>query len=902
MEDTAIPVDVNDFVQKNKLDEVLSKQQDAGDHNHYNVAVISGVSGAGKSEVALQVKKRMESEHPNIISGRLDCATKIDLKNSLGRLTKREGLELPDRDDLDLYLKVICKALIEKYPHENKLLIFDDVEINHILYSIDQNVCKQLQNQRLQWTIIITTQKQDSALYSGCDLINKSKHEVMLTGLSDDEFEQFFKNKKHTKDLSEAAKAEIKQKIGRLPVFLQVLRANLETDQFPTIEKGVAFYLHEDNYKQQKQNPALAMLRKSFDRIIDSCTSQEQKDQFIHLIKLLTMIGERRVTRELLIALAEVVLESDTSYQSSYREAHSLQSELVSAMRNRSLCDDMIKFDKTKLFNTHNNIKLAMKTFRREIPEHEAKLILETLTALTRVMPKDGRARLSSNILPCLYEHGDLLIKEVEKFHKKGDLNPHDLIVTIRLLTASLHAAMAYCQQTLKTSEENGEHFKKAVEEIISIVSLETTSENFMREEMVRSICDRLTSDDSPLLNSESYKNFVDRVVAHSIVTTKDLGFMFPDYRHRDDSTEDWFANGFFDVSFGYLKPDRLNELRTANKLVDEETMRKIYPLELLAEIYIIASKKTKSSESLPRRGGEASLIVCEKVTQIDGNIRLMMETITKRELLKVEMQKTTLGIQELKRLESQWKALKEEVDHDAYEYGKVRTNFFADDYHKNVCEEQMLCCEGRRFALETVQNWDPERFETIKQRFTQLIDQWSSTAKKNHMTISILEMNYADFLFWCGDRTEEQLAGMEDVDKARRSHLLRTAIQVLLSAFIDLREELRERTEDHGSPEVKSNKRFGKYVAKLRKFFASYTLNPSDGGLLPNSQGENYERIKYVKETCAFILDVGDKYSDLSVMQEVFVAAGFNQYDDAARNAVVSNPEETAANLENDQ
>ncbi|XP_067944103.1 uncharacterized protein [Watersipora subatra] len=889
MEDTAIPVGEKDFVQHDKLNEVLSKL--FGDSGHH-VAVISGVSGAGKSEIALQAKKHMVDKHAsNLVSGRLDCAKNDELKNSLVRLKRYHKLDVPDTNNLDDLLKTTCEVLNAKYPERKKLLIFDDVESAKMLYSIDHNVCKHADAEKDKWTIIVTTQKEAQDFYRNCDIINQQDHEVKLKGLSDDEFEEFFQKVPSTRHLSERDKKRIKKKLGRLPVFLQVLRANLDTDQ-QSLEEGLNFYLCEEQ-RRQRGDIGLMMLYESFRRIIAN-VDQKQKKPFVHMIKLLTTIGERRVTRELLIAFAEVVLESNTSYQYSYIKAYDLQSSFIKELRSRSLCDDMTSFSKTMLYNTHNNMKLAMKEFCKDdsgkdmSPEDKAKLILQSLTALTRVMPKDGREHMSLDIFPCLYEHASILMDEVKDLYICKDDIPEDLFVTIRLLKANLHTAMAYCQQTLKTSEET-EHFEKAIGEMKSICRLTSPAGDDM--DTAQRICSHLSS--APLLSSRYYQAFVDKVMEHSVVTTKDLGFMFDDYSHGDD-LESWLSNGFLNVTSGYLTPRRLQILRNDHKLLDQETMRKIYPLELLAEIYIIATRNAKSSgnengpgvESLRESRGNAALAVCEKVTAIGGNIHLMMETVTRRKLLKIEMLKPNLSPSTLEDLTRKWNALKNDVNHDAYDYGKVRTNFSKDDYHKSICDEQILRCEGEVFALRTAQHWDEAEFKRLTDRFECFKRKVDSKAKKNYMTMSILELNYADFLFSCGDRTKEQLSCMWGEDKELRSNLLRKAIQELINAFIYLRKDLRESSGDHESPEVKNYRKSEKYLLKLKKFFASYKYNPCAGSLLPNPQGEDFERRNYVKETRDYMRRTEEDINpDFVIMFEVCERAGMSD----------TNPEEGA-------
>ena len=201
-----------------------------------------GLSGSGKSEIALQVLKRLKNEET--VSGIFNSVSDQSLMSSLKTFSKKHGLIAKEKLDADENvtmedrLKEISSSLKKpEFKERQKILIFDDMEIARLLYIIDTTICHQLPQDgmtRRKWLVLVTTQEWKQDLHYGCDIVNGKTDVVDVAGFSTSEFHEFLSRGSRTSSLSENEKQLIKNKIGTLPIFLKVLRADIENHQVGT--------------------------------------------------------------------------------------------------------------------------------------------------------------------------------------------------------------------------------------------------------------------------------------------------------------------------------------------------------------------------------------------------------------------------------------------------------------------------------------------------------------------------------------------------------------------------------------------------------------------------------------------------------------------------------------------
>ena len=159
---------------------------------YYGVVILfifclnSGISGIGKTEIALQLIKQYEDqrkERPCKVFRLDSCKTSNALSASLRDLAKSHGLRLPAFEDevyvgLEEIFNQLYTEVARSFPNHDKLFLFDDAEPDSkLLLYLDKTICKKaLKDADHSWKIIVTAQKDenDSSWLLSCDYIRKA--------------------------------------------------------------------------------------------------------------------------------------------------------------------------------------------------------------------------------------------------------------------------------------------------------------------------------------------------------------------------------------------------------------------------------------------------------------------------------------------------------------------------------------------------------------------------------------------------------------------------------------------------------------------------------------------------------------------------------------------------------
>ncbi|XP_067944281.1 uncharacterized protein [Watersipora subatra] len=762
-----------------------------------NAIGITGPSGSGKSELARQICKKFKNDpmHEQVkhYEYEFTCDDRNHFLSGLRSFAESAGFPLAESDDnieqhiKDLFDKMNSPARTEMNSY--KLFIFDDADLDlDILYYIDQKILKPLRATGEPdpfWMIIITADHAMSDHLRGCDVF-ASEDVLEISGFSDEEIKEFFKLNKKDLDISPQL-PRIKKELGCTPSILVGLRSDIE-DGTP-IEQALQTLIDNMSKCQAESKVVKAQHASLTKRLMKSGSKKE----YTELIMLLTMFNRMFFTTELLTSCAEVMF-SDTphSRENVLLKADELKKQLIRDLKKLYLFDEAKLYEGFPLFSIHKLSRQAMLQLYVDEPnaERDIDLARKALVALTRVMPRDGRAHQPHRIYLHLYEHARALVTRVNEMSISRDGQP-----CIMLWMSNLQMAMGYCQLALRQPKEKAKkHIAEALDGFAKLVGAYSYSAlrvpNEQEGEHVQKACilfeeltgpQTIAGPDSLFMGNKYYKTLVSQVPLFLKLTERDLRILF---EADDKGSSSRLTNGHLD------KKEKATLVR-AKKALKVEDLQKFYAIELLAEIYSTAAKvrgffADASLDEACHQFAEAAQFLYGKI-KVEFGVTLMASVVTERIMLQNELQKELLTLDQLSSIKRRWEGLK--------------------------------CALTNNDQLQQVRETFENLIEMTKEKDSRLL--------VNPQTTSKVFRSYGHILWKCGQYQD--------------------AVKKLIDAFICLNEFLRKKNQADQFPELdKSCGKVKPLFVSLNKYFEDYQRCPSEHGLL-QQDGSDGPLITYV-------------------------------------------------------
>ncbi|XP_076076850.1 uncharacterized protein LOC143047605 isoform X1 [Mytilus galloprovincialis] len=205
---------VEHFMETTKLVELTSKMEIE------NFAVLSGLTGCGKTQLALTFACNFRKDHVESICWKIYCKDEITLMNSLKKLADKLGLEeestqtenVDNEDSLDELRKLIKKELRKKTNGPNVIILDYVTEETKI-------PCQKLKDALLKLNLKVIVTTWDSTF---CDTENI----IIVNGFSEVEAVKFLQNKKtELNSKEEKSYRELAQMLGNHPLLLYGARS-----------------------------------------------------------------------------------------------------------------------------------------------------------------------------------------------------------------------------------------------------------------------------------------------------------------------------------------------------------------------------------------------------------------------------------------------------------------------------------------------------------------------------------------------------------------------------------------------------------------------------------------------------------------------------------------------------